>query len=136
MPHLNALYQTALRLTQDRHIAEQSMHELCDAACKALSRGDEGWANCRLALFRTLYGQIRPEAAPATHSSGAVGSVLDDLSFELRATILLIDCHGFSYREAAEIMRRSVETVADRLTRARDILQNQLAESLAVIPSS
>lgn len=58
--------------------------------------------------------------------SDEVSRALDTLSPEFRATVVLCDVEGFSYKEIAEILECPVGTVMSRLYRGRRLLKKQL----------
>lgn len=57
-----------------------------------------------------------------------VASALENLPFEFRIAIILIDIEEVSYREAEEILKISPGTLASRLYRGRRLLRDSLAE--------
>ena len=53
---------------------------------------------------------------------------LDALSHDHRLVLVLVDIQGFSYEEAARLMRTSVGTVKSRLSRARAQMRDYLRQ--------
>lgn len=53
---------------------------------------------------------------------------IDSLPDEFRLAVVLVDVHGFSYRDAADILEAPVGTVRSRLARGRSRLQRALWE--------
>ena len=58
--------------------------------------------------------------------SDEVSRALDTLSPEFRATVVLCDVEGFSYKEIADILECPVGTVMSRLYRGRRLLKKHL----------
>jgi len=109
--HLNALFQTALQLTPSRAEAEEVVCEVyLDALCDS-----------RVELFKALIEQTRKR----TQSSSA--GVLSRLPVRLREVIVLVDCHGFSYRDAGEVLGVTPEVIQECVTRGRDLLQERVS---------
>src|SRR6266516_3243360 len=57
MPHVNALFQTALRLTENRPGAEEVVREVYACAWKSFD-GREEWSDWRLGLFKILIHRL------------------------------------------------------------------------------
>lgn len=57
-----------------------------------------------------------------------INQALDDLSFEFRSVVMLVDVYDFSYKECASILECPTGTVMSRLYRGRRLLRSQLAE--------
>ena len=153
MPHVNALFQTALRLTEDRTGAEEVVHEAYACASKSFDGREErtGW---RLGLFKILIARIHrrnrgwfdrtwsaeldqtgeepSDPDTASYAPEQVVSALTKVPLAFREIILLVDCQGFSYKEAAEILGLSTETVADRLILGRRRLRSELAATISI----
>lgn len=55
-----------------------------------------------------------------------VANALDELDDAFRIVVVLIDVEGYSYSEAAEMLKVPVGTVRSRLHRARSMLQRRL----------
>ena len=58
MPHVNALFQTALQLSEDRAAAEELVTEVCSYAWKSFGRSHHQ-ADWRSALFKILIERTR-----------------------------------------------------------------------------
>jgi RNA polymerase sigma-70 factor (ECF subfamily) len=136
MPHLNALYQTAVRLTDSRADANELVHGVYACAFESfdLLNEDTHW---RLALFKMLIQRTRRRYSDGhespksrshkseTYSCSPDGilSTIDKMPLVLREVLLLVDCQGFSYSEAADILGVPKETVAERVSAARTYLR-------------
>ena len=59
-----------------------------------------------------------------------VCQAIENLPIALRVVVILVDLEGFSYQEAAAIVRCSVDLVAARLHRARRRLRDYLRNDL------
>ena len=55
-----------------------------------------------------------------------VANALDELDDVFRIVVVLVDVEGYSYAEAAEVLKVPVGTVRSRLHRARAVLQRRL----------
>ena len=147
MPHVNALFQTALRLTENRPGAEEVVREAYACAWKSFD-GRETWSDWRLGLFKILIHRIHrrnrgwsgiPSSTSEkyteepggrdtfSYSPEQVVSALSRVPMVFREIILLVDCQEFSYKEAAEILDLSTGAVADRLILGRKHLRSELA---------
>ena len=154
MPHVNALFQTALRLTESRPGAEEVVREVYACAWKSFD-GREEWSDWRLRLFKILIHRIHrrnrgwfgipssPKLAQPvrdekytqepggrdifSYSPEQLVSALTRVPFVFREIILLVDCQEFSYRQAADILGLSSDVVADRLVLGRKHLRSELA---------
>lgn len=151
LPHMNDLFRAAARLLEDQDKATDAVQEAFLIAWKSFDRYERG-SNCRAWLFQILFNVVRherrkwfkwitgreediaqaPLCAPApipenltdTHILASV----DSLPLQFREVLLLVDVEEFSYREASEILRVPIGTIMSRLSRARGILRNQLAD--------
>jgi DNA-directed RNA polymerase specialized sigma24 family protein len=119
MPHVNALFQTALQLTEERALAEQLVHEVCSSAWKSFGRRDEP-TEWRSTLFKILIKRAR-RCAVSTTAEGI--AVLWRIPRADREIILLVDCQDFSYQQAADILDCSREEVAEGVIRGRTHLE-------------
>lgn len=152
MPHLNDIFRAAVRILGDRQRAEDVAQEVYLQAWKSFGRFERG-TNCRAWLFKILFHCVHherrkwfrfpalkdteeflaqnlpaPEPVPEGLSDGMILSALDSLPADFRAVVLLVDVEDFAYREAAEILTVPVGTVMSRLSRARRLLREKLAE--------
>lgn len=57
-----------------------------------------------------------------------INGALNELSFEFRSVVMLVDVYDFSYKECASILECPTGTVMSRLYRGRRLLRSQLAE--------
>jgi RNA polymerase sigma-70 factor, ECF subfamily len=158
VPHLTALYCTALRLTGKTQDAEDLVQETCLRAFRALDQLREP-AAAKVWVFRVLrsvFLRCAEREVPRTTISvddpdtvawaalefsrpddtSLRDAVLEDvrdavvsLPLVHREPILLAHVAGFSYREMAEILEVPLGTVMSRLFRARRLLRQMLAET-------
>lgn len=125
---IDALFQTALHLTASRENAEAVVYKVCLGNLES-SEVPSDPSECRRRLFRCLIqaarrsnrGWIALRRRPAQSGEPATRA-LASLPVSLREILLLIDCQGFSYREAAEILEISPERVAAEIVVARNSL--------------
>lgn len=149
LPHMAALFRTALRMTRNRAQAEDLVQETYTEAWKSFHRYELG-TNCKAWLFRILYRvrgkQIREsvraqevllEEAPLQSLTVQPGSeariryqevlqLLASLPDHYQEVLVLADVEGFSYREIAEMLETPLGTVMSRLNRARSLLREKL----------
>jgi RNA polymerase sigma-70 factor (ECF subfamily) len=153
LPHLDDLFRIARRMTCDRGRAEDAVQETYLQAWKSFDRFQPG-TNCRAWLFRILFYSVHHQrrklfrfpvasdstqllelsAAPAepitaTLTDRQIQEAVDNLPADYRAVALLVDVEEFAYREAAEILGVPIGTVMSRLSRARRILREKLADA-------
>ena len=151
VPHLNALFQTALQLTETCDGAEDVVHEAYTCAWKSFEPHAES-TDWRLRLFKILIQRIHRrnrswfgiQPAKRNHASeeyaGApcdpdmflylpeqVASALSRVPPAFREIILLVDCQEFSYKDAAHILDLSTGAVAEGLVLGRKHLRLELA---------
>lgn len=151
--HWRSAYRFAYRLTGNAAEAEDLVQQSAEEALRAFhrfrpgSRFDRWWLRILYHSFvdrarrdrrRVLVGLEHaahrpvtdrwadPEAALGEHLDGPVQRALDALPPEFRAVVVLVDLEGFSYQEAAELLRCPVGTVRSRLHRARLALREWL----------
>ncbi len=148
IPHTQALLRTAMRLTNDRGLAEDAVQETLLLAWRSFHQFDLH-TNCKAWLFRIMLNllskryrrlQRRPAEIPldeenAVHSFATEGqallrseilAALDSLSEEHRAVLLLAVVEGFTCKEIAGILNVPIGTVMSRLSRARMALRQFL----------
>src|SRR3989338_3563417 len=150
--HLDALYRSALRLTQNRAEAEDVVQETCLRAFRSFHRFNPG-TNCRAWLFtilrNTFLNRVRgadrevhegesAEGRPGagnpeeellqTALHGDVDRALRALPLAFREAVVLVDLEGLSYKEVAEIVGCPVGTVMSRLSRGRRLLRRALGD--------
>jgi DNA-directed RNA polymerase specialized sigma24 family protein len=119
MPHVNALFQTALQLTEDRVVAEELLLEAYDHAWNAFRRRDER-IDWRMKLFKILLAGARRRSAKATIQGN---SRLSGIPRTLKEIILLVDGQDFSYQEAADILDSSRDAIAEGVALGRSRLE-------------
>ena len=135
---IDALFQTALHLTESRSRAEAIVYKVC---LKNLHSSEllSDQSECRRRLFHCLIRSARQSnrgwfglhGRPAK-SGDTVTRALASLPVPLREILLLIDCQGFSYREVADILETSLERVAEDIAIAR----NRVSLKLDCLPST
>jgi len=119
MPHVEALFQTALQLTEDRAAAEELVKEVCSYAWKSFGRCRD-LADCQSTLFKILIQRAR--CCPGNTTEDGL-AVLSGISRAEREIILLVDCQGFSYQQAADILGFSRDVVAEGVILGRTHLE-------------
>lgn len=119
VPNLNALFQTALQLTEDRAAAQELVTEVCSHAWKSFGRRHR-LPHWRSILFKILIERARRRSRNTTEGGLAV---LSGISRTEREIILLVDCQGFSYQQAADILGLSREVVAEGVILGRTHLE-------------
>jgi RNA polymerase sigma-70 factor (ECF subfamily) len=156
-PHLDAAYNLARWLTGKDHDAEDVVQEAYLRAFQFLDgfRGGDGRAWLLAIVRNTCYTWLeRNRAGPAMaafeedrHSSPddaldpeklllrkedrrLLREALEELPVEFREVLVLRELEGFSYKEIAGIANVPIGTVMSRLARARDRLQQLLAQRL------
>jgi RNA polymerase sigma-70 factor (ECF subfamily) len=147
LPHLNDLFQTAVRLIGNRTEAEDIVQDTYLLAWKCFDCFEAG-TNCRAWLFGIMFNATRHHRRkwfdrkikgnmeevlenilpytppiPAELSDEEVLSALDGIPEHFRAVVLLADVQEFSYKEVAEILKVPVGTVMSRLNRSRRLLR-------------
>lgn len=153
MKHLNELYRTANRLTQNQTDAEDLVQETFMQAWKSFDRYEVG-TNCRAWLYKILFNKFdhyrRKKYTQAKYMQEADEEIFNNTSFvasipeyltdtevikaldklpdHYREVVLLTDVHEFSYKEAADILQIPIGTVMSRLNRARTHLRKSLAK--------
>ena len=153
IPHMDDLFRIALRMTRDRARAEDAVQETFLQAWKSFDKFEPG-TNCKAWLFRILFYSVHhqrrkwfrfPVAGDSEEilmSSAAaaepvaenltdeqIQTALDDLPPDYRAVSLLVDVEELAYREAAQILGIPIGTVMSRLSRARRMLREKLADT-------
>ncbi len=119
IPHVNALFQTALHLTGHRAAAEDLVHEVYGYARKSFRRREKP-PDWRVSLFKILIERARRR--PADPTEGDVAAITG-IPRALREIILLVDGQDFSYQQAADILEFSRETVEEGVIRGRTRLE-------------
>jgi RNA polymerase sigma-70 factor (ECF subfamily) len=153
MPYLNDLYRTA------RHICPQSVNA-SEVVQETYLRARIGFdkyrprTNCKRWLFQILFNVVRFERESCfAHVLGAsaigqaefaggnvpgddVLSAINRVPLGLRQVLLLVDCQGFSYKEAAEILGLSSAAVARHIVLGRNHLQSELEACRSALVAS
>ena len=152
MPHTRSLLQTALRLAQERAVAEDMVQETLLHAWNAFDQFERG-TNCKAWLFRILINTSRQyyrksKATPVTlpldgsgsekvvqlwvtppqSASSEVLSALNMLSIDHRLVLMLAVVEGFTCKEIAGMCALPLGTVMSRLSRARTELRKVLTQ--------
>ncbi len=153
LPHMDDLFRIALRMTGDRAHAEDVIQETFLQAWKSFDKFERG-TNCKAWLFRILFYSVQhqrrkwfrfavaadseeiletstaaPEPVAEKLTDEQIQGALDGLPPEYRAVALLVDVEEFAYREAAQILGVPIGTVMSRLSRARRMLRERLADT-------
>lgn len=147
-------YRFAYRLTGDPEEAEELLQQAAEEAFRAFGRFRPGtrfdrWFlrivytsfldSVRRARRRSLFsldqlpsgalvaeGWADPETAVESSLDGPVQRALLALPVEYRSAVVLVDLLGYSYEEAAQILRCPVGTIRSRLHRGRLALREWL----------
>jgi RNA polymerase sigma-70 factor, ECF subfamily len=146
MPYLNDLYRTALHICPQSAKASDVVQETYLRAWIAFGKYRPR-TNCKRWLFQILFNVVRLErqmcitrapedGCPLDHTKPAsvrkvpdgnnVLSALSRLPMEFREILLLVDCQGFSYREAGEILGLSSGVVEHHVALGRNHLHSEL----------
>jgi RNA polymerase sigma-70 factor (ECF subfamily) len=153
LPHMDDLFRIALRMTGDRTRAEDAVQEAFLQAWKSFGKFERG-TNCKAWLFRILFYSVHhqrrkwfrfavagdseeilesrtaaPEPMAEKLTDQQIQQAIDALPPEYRSVALLIDVEEFAYREAAQILGIPIGTVMSRLSRARGMLRERLADT-------
>jgi RNA polymerase sigma-70 factor (ECF subfamily) len=151
LPHMDDLFRAAVRMLLDQSKASDAVQETYLVAWKSFDRYERG-TNCRAWLFQILFNVVRherrtwfkwltgkeedlaesqliaPQPVPESLSDQDILSALDRLPVQFREVLLLVDVQEFSYKEAGEILKVPIGTIMSRLSRARGLLRDQLAD--------
>lgn len=154
LPHLDALFAAAVRMTRDPNDAEDLVQESCLRAYRFLHQledEDRSRAWVLQILKNTYINHYRKaERAPRTveleedhavtrqEQRDTLEAVLDDdlkealdaLPQDYRTAVLMADVDGFSYEEIAELLECPVGTVRSRIHRGRGLLRAHLTRTL------
>lgn len=127
-PILPGLYQTTLFLVSNRHRTNEILGDVYASAWKCFSNDVEeaGW---RVRVFQILMQCVRQKRRGWMLNSTAALVQLPEAG---REVVALIDGQGFTYREAAQVLDLSVESLSRTLTSARDFLLQKV--SLEALP--
>jgi len=156
MPHIDALYNTALRLTKNESDAEDLLQETYMKAFRFFHRFEPG-THIKAWLFKilsnTFINQYRKKqrdrevledweweqtAKPSGVTHDVEKQILDrfmcqhvldaisQIPIEFRMVVIYADLEEFSYKEIAEIVDCPIGTVMSRLYRGRRLLRKML----------
>jgi len=157
MPMFTSLYNFAHWLTHNREEAEDLVQETYLKALKGFVSFQQG-TNFRAWMYRILRntfltsrsGLSAKMTVPLDHEEDAVGlpadtpealllvradqqmvrDALERLPVQFREVILLCDMEEMSYQEIADIVGIPIGTVMSRLSRARKLMRELLAEKM------
>ncbi|HZD72055.1 MAG TPA: sigma-70 family RNA polymerase sigma factor [Actinomycetes bacterium] len=160
VPHMDTLYDAALRLTGDRTAAQDLTQETMLRALRSFSTFQPG-TNCKAWLLRIQYNlfctQYRKDRRlPLVWLESSEEQAVEPASFEpspeeqavreldrervrmaiarlpeqFRVAVTLVDIHGLTCGEAAAVMGVPRGTVLSRLHRARRRLETMLLPEL------
>jgi RNA polymerase sigma-70 factor (ECF subfamily) len=145
--HDAGLRALAFRLLGDRDRMDDALQEAYLRAYRALPRfrGDSAISTW---LYRIVYNACldelkntpqvvaldsvreRADPRPGAPELLELADALASLPPADRAAVLLVDAHGFDYRNAAEVLGIPEGTIASRLSRARAHLRRYLGDQL------
>lgn len=156
LPHLDALYSTALRMAKNENDAEDLVQETYLKAFRFFHRFEQG-THIKAWLFKILtntfinkyrkqqrdrevledwdWDQITPLESDYQASerkvldrfiSRQVIDALESIPADFRIVVILADLEDFSYKEIAEIADCPIGTVMSRLYRGRRMLRKLL----------
>lgn len=152
LAYIDSLYRFALYMTEDESDAQLLVQNTYLEAYRMFDKLQED-SDCKAWLLSILNGKLMNtvhrdgiylEVIPplgttepltdSAHGDMSVGYPLDNdvaaairqLPIGYRAAVLLADMEGFSYKEIAGIVGRSIETVMSRVCRGRRMLDNRL----------
>ena len=146
MPHLNDLYRTALHICPQSAKASDVVQQTYLRAWIAFGKYRPR-TNCKRWLFQILFNVVRFERQTCVtrilEGSGPLDqaervglgnvpggnnviSALSSVPMDYREVLLLVDCQGFSYKEAAEILGLSSQIVARHIVLGRNHLHSEL----------
>ena len=146
LPHMEALYRSALGMIRNPSSAEDLLQETYQQAWASFHRYQPG-TDCKAWLFRILFrlrskqlrrsGQFQwteldevPEEKLATPpevlrklEGAQVLKVIDSLPEHYRDILILADAEQFSYHEISRILDLPIGTVMSRLNRGRQLFR-------------
>jgi RNA polymerase sigma-70 factor (ECF subfamily) len=153
MKHIDDLFRTAKRITLNQTEAEDLVQEAFMQAWKSFDHYEPG-TNCRAWLYKIMFNKFDHQRrkkftaakyfqeaddlvylsaayqppVPETLTDTQVLAALDRLPLHYRSVVLLADVHEFDYKEVAEVLEIPIGTVMSRLSRARGLLRQSLAD--------
>ena len=148
LPHLKAMYATALRLTRNPHDAEDLVQETFLRAFRGFDGYTSG-TNIRAWLYTILHrartdalrrsSRVPPMEELSSDGPGLpppqdalaggqedLARALDGLPESFRAAVVLRDVEELSYQEIAQVLAIPVGTVMSRIHRGRLLLRKTL----------
>jgi RNA polymerase sigma factor (sigma-70 family) len=156
MPHIDAMYNFAFRLTNDEDDANDLLQDTYLKAFRFISSFEKG-TNAKAWLFRILKNSFindyrkkskEPSKVETTYNSDEdaevsntndlrveaiqdmigdeIANALNSIPVDFRTVIILCDVEGFTYEEMAKILDIPIGTVRSRLHRARSLLKDKL----------
>jgi RNA polymerase sigma-70 factor, ECF subfamily len=81
-------------------------------------------------------GELPEQTAERAELGRAIQHCLDELPFEFRVIVTLVDIQGMDYAEAAEVIGKPLGTVKSRLARARLRLRDCLQGFWELLPAA
>jgi RNA polymerase sigma-70 factor (ECF subfamily) len=152
MPHMNDIYRAAARMLGDGTGAGDVVQDVYLQAWKSFNQFELG-TNCRAWLFKILFHTLHhyrrkwlnlrmvkegdeileqtPAAGPPLPehiTDEALLAALAEIPQDFRAVVMLVDVEEFSYKEAAGILNVPIGTIMSRISRARRLLREKLAD--------
>jgi RNA polymerase sigma-70 factor (ECF subfamily) len=148
IPHLDAMYNFALRLTSDPNDAEDLVQDTIVKAFRFFSSYEKG-TNAKAWLFRILknsyindevssfYETIRADRTDTSDLEDRmfrelidddISNALEELPEDFRTVVLLCDVEGFTYEEIANMLDVPIGTIRSRLHRGRNLLKAELMD--------
>ena len=151
-PHLRSAYNLARWMVRNDHDAEDIVQESFAKAFQAIDafRGGDArvWIltivrNTTLNFLRRRHGSDRPplqelKTEPVDHAPDAerelidrsrrekVRQAIEQLPPEYRDALILREMEGLAYKEIAAVLKMPIGTVMSRLSRARNLLIQEL----------
>ena len=137
MSYSNDLYRTALHICSKPAKASAVVQETYLRAWIAFGKYPPR-TNCKRWLFQILFNVVRLERQTSLpcvedHPGNSVLPALSRVPAEAREVLLLVDCQGFSYKEAGEILGLSSGLVERRVVLGRNQLHSELEACCAAL---
>ena len=130
LPHLDSLYNFALRLTTDPSDSEDLVQDTIVKAFRFFDSYEKG-TNAKAWLFRILKNSFinnyrRNLKKPQEVDYEEVAAFYENVRAE--RTVLLCDVDGFTYEEISNMLDVPIGTIRSRLHRGRNLLKTELYE--------